>query len=146
MKFKKLERTFKLVGMKHKGEFKNYGNEVPMNAQKFMSRVDEISTHTGTEIALFEPKKGDAHLEGEYYVGIIVPDSITETPSEMEYIEVKDEFVVTRGSIMEVGKLHSKLGEWAKEQGYHNKQDSYIIETYHPVENGEEVEIYLPIR
>ncbi|MBD1222066.1 hypothetical protein GLV94_12390 [Virgibacillus halodenitrificans] len=86
-----------------------------------MSRLNEISNHTGTEICLFEPKKDDKHLEGDYYVGIIVPDSLTELPSGMEYIEVKDEFVVTRGSIMEIGELHSKLGEWAKEQGYYTK-------------------------
>ncbi|WP_166000649.1 GyrI-like domain-containing protein [Bacillus sp. Cs-700] len=144
MEFKKLERTFKVVGMKHIGEFQNYGNEVPVNAQKFMSRVGEISNHA-TEIALYEPKKSEDQLEGEYYVGIIVHDSIMEVPSEMEYLEVKSEFVATRGKISDVGKLHSKLGEWAKEQGYHMKQDAYMIETYHSVENGEEVEIYLPI-
>lgn len=145
MEFKKLERTFKVVGIKHKGEFQNYGNEVPMNAQKFMSRVGEISNHA-TEIALYEPKKSEDQLEGEYYVGIIVHDSTMEVPSEMEYFEVKSEFVTTRGNISDVSELHSKLGELAKKQGYYMKQNSYIIETYHPVENGEEVEIYLPIR
>ncbi|MCJ0930574.1 hypothetical protein MST22_05355 [Virgibacillus halodenitrificans] len=86
-----------------------------------MSRLNKISNHTGTEICLFEPNKDDKHLEGDYYVGIIVPDSLTELPSGMEYIEVKDEFVVTGGSIMEIGELHFKLGEWAKEQGYYTK-------------------------
>jgi hypothetical protein len=36
---------------------------------------------------------------------------------------------------------------WAEEQGYQRDLDSYIIETYHPMEEGgEEVQIYLPIQ
>ncbi len=115
-----------------------------MNAQIFKSRVGEISNHA-TEIALYEPKKSENQLEGEYYVGIIVYDSTMELRSEIEYLEVKSEFVATRAKISDVGKVHSKLGEWAKEQGYHLKQDAYMIEAGHAVENGEEVEIYLPI-
>lgn len=141
----KLEKTFKVVGIKHKGQFDNFGSEVPMNAQKFMHRVGEISQHTGEEIALFEPKSAEEHLEGKYYVGVTVLESLTSLPVGMDYIEVKGQFASIRGNINEVAELHAKLGKWINEKGYRRKADSFIIETYHAVENGEEVEIYIAI-
>jgi len=39
------------------------------------------------------------------------------------------------------------LLKWAESQGYQRNLDSYIVETYHPIENGEEeIEIFLPIK
>jgi uncharacterized protein YdiU (UPF0061 family) len=65
----------------------------------------------------------------------------------MDYIETVKSYVTTRGNISNLGVLHFNLLNWAEEQGYQRDLDSYIIETYHPmVEGEEEVQIYLPIQ
>lgn len=146
MEFEKVNKTFKVVGMKNSGAFNNFGNEVPAFAQKLLNRSDEIQHHTGTEIALFEPKSDMNHLEGHYFVGLIVQDSIAEVPSGMEYIETTKDYVATRGKVTRVDELHQHLLQWAGEQGYKRDLESYIVETYHPIEGeDEEVMIYLPI-
>jgi hypothetical protein len=42
---RRINKVFQVVGMKNKGLFSNYGSEVPMNAQRFMSRIVEIKNH-----------------------------------------------------------------------------------------------------
>jgi predicted transcriptional regulator YdeE len=142
---RRIKKVFKLVGMKNKGAYSNYESEVPMNAQRFMSRINEIKNHLGIEVSIFEPKKSGNHKEGHYYVGVLVEDKIEKVPSGMEYLEITGEFVSTRGSMNFVADLHASLLKWSKEQGFHPTQESYFIETYHPCEEGEEVEIYIPI-
>lgn len=143
---KRVKKDFKVVGMKNTGAFANYGSEVPKFAQQFMNKVSEIQNHSNTEIALYEPKRDEHHLEGYYYVGMIVPDALNEVPSGMEYIEISQEYVTIRGRITDVGDLHLQLIKWSDEHGYQKNFGSYIIETYHPIENNiEEVEIYIPI-
>ena len=146
MEFKKVNKTFKVVGVKNSGAFNNFGSEVPAFAQQLLSRSSEIQKHTGTEIALFEPKRDVNHLEGSYFVGLIVNDSLPEVPSGMKYIETTHDYVTTRGKVTRVGELHQHLLQWAGEQGYKRDLESYIVETYHPKEGeDEEVMIYLPI-
>ncbi|MCM3690876.1 GyrI-like domain-containing protein [Neobacillus niacini] len=146
MSYMMVKKEFKLVGLKGKGEFVNFGYVVPMLAKQLLSREKEIVNSTETEIALFEPKKDEEHLIGHFYVGLIVNDKINKVPSGMEYIEANKSYVTTRGHLSKVGELHLNLLNWAKEQGYQRDHDSYIIETYHPIGNGiEEVQIYLPI-
>ncbi|MFJ8064039.1 hypothetical protein ACIQYS_05370 [Psychrobacillus sp. NPDC096426] len=56
------------------------------------------------------------------------------------------DYINVRGKITNVEDLHSKLSKWGELQGYKRNLESYILETYHPIENREaEVEIYLPI-
>ncbi|WP_096273246.1 AraC family transcriptional regulator [Paucisalibacillus globulus] len=146
MKFNKVIKDFKAVGMKGYGAFSNFANDVPSLAQQVMLRSNEIQSQTGVEVAFFEPKKDENHLEGQYYVGLIVPNPVKEVPVAMDYIETEQHYVTTRGKITRIGELHSSLLGWANEQGYKRDLDSYIVETYHPIEGGEEeVEIYLPI-
>ncbi|WP_226537473.1 GyrI-like domain-containing protein [Fictibacillus halophilus] len=142
---KRINKVFQVVGMKNKGLYSNFGSEVPKNAQRFMSRIDEIKNPLGIEVSLFEPKKGEDHKEGQYYVGVLVKDKIDEVPSGMEYIKISGEFVSTKGSMTVVSDLYTSLQKWSKEHGYHPTQESYFIEMYLPVEEGEEVEIYIPI-
>ncbi|MFE1243450.1 GyrI-like domain-containing protein [Fictibacillus sp. NPDC058756] len=142
---RRINKVFQVVGMKNKGLYSNFGSEVPINAQRFMSRIDEIKNHLGVEVSLFEPKKGDDHKEGHYFVGVLVKDKIDEVPAGMEYIEISGEYVSTRGSMTDVSDLYTSLQKWSNEQGYYPTQKSYFIEMYHQVEEGEEVEIYLPI-
>jgi predicted transcriptional regulator YdeE len=146
MSYTKVKREFKLVGIKGSGEFANFGSEVPLQAKEVLKRADEIQNRTNIEIALFEPKRNRDHLVGNYFVGLIVSSKVNEVPSGMEYIETEKEYATTRGTISNVESLHSSLVKWIEEKGYVRDLDSFIIETYHPVENGEEeIQIYLPI-
>lgn len=146
MQCKKVNEIFKVVGVKGKGFYANFENEVPKLAQQLQSRIDEVENYTGTEIALFEPKRGEDHLEGHYFVGALVEEAPTAIPVGMDYVETVQTYVMTRGKIHQIGQLHHHLLQWADEQGYIRDLDSHIVETYHPLGNGEEdVEIYLPI-
>jgi predicted transcriptional regulator YdeE len=146
MRFEKVKKDFKVVGMKGSGDFSNFGKDVPALAQEVLLRSNEIQSKTNTEVAFYEPKKDENHLEGHYYVGLIVTNTVNEIPAGMDYVETVGDYVTTRGNITRIGDLHTSLLEWANEQGYKRKLDSYIVETYHPMENGEEeVEIYLPV-
>jgi predicted transcriptional regulator YdeE len=143
---KKITKQFSFVGIKSNGAFAAFGTEVPKAARQFMARADEIAQHAGTEIAIFEPKKDELHLDGSYYVGLIVNEVPTDLPSGMDFIELSQEYVTVRGDINQIGSLHSGLMKWAGEQGYRRNPDAYIVETYHPLGNGlEEVEVYLPV-
>jgi predicted transcriptional regulator YdeE len=147
MSFIKVKKEFKIVGLRGSGEFVNFGVEVPLLAKQFLSRSNEISFPTETEIAVFEPKKDDDHRIGHYYVGFTVSEKLKEVPSGMDFFETNNSYASTRGSISNLGELHSNLLKWAEQQGYERDLDAYIIETYHPMEEGEEeVQIYLPIQ
>ncbi|MEH7246166.1 effector binding domain-containing protein [Neobacillus niacini] len=147
MPFMMVKKEFKLVGLKGSGEFVNYGHEVPLLAKNLLSRSNEILDPTETEIALFEPKKDEEHRIGHYYVGLIVSEKLNEVPTGMEYIETNKSYITTSGNISKLEELHSNLLDWAEEQGYQRDLDSYIIETYHPMGEGdEEVQIYIPIQ
>jgi predicted transcriptional regulator YdeE len=147
MSFRLVKKDFKMVGLKGSGEFVHFGNEVPLLARELLNRSNEIPNPTETEIALFEPKKNDDHTVGHYYVGLIVNEKINEVPVGMDYIETNKSYITAKGNISNVSELHLNLLNWGEEQGYQRDLDSYIIETYHPLGDGEEeVEIYLPIR
>jgi predicted transcriptional regulator YdeE len=146
MSYTKVVREFKVVGIKGSGEFANFGSDVPLQAKEILKRANEIQNRTDIEIALYEPKRNIEHIVGNYYVGLIVTDKVSKAPSGMEYIETHKAYATTRGTISNVENLHSSLLKWIEEKGYERDLDSFIIETYHPVENREEeVQIYLPI-
>lgn len=146
MTFKMVKKEFKMIGLKGGGEYANFGREVPLLAKQLLSRLEEIDSSTESEIALFEPKKDFDHTTGCFYVGLIVPEKINNIPTGMEYIETSNNYITTRGNIADLEELHKNLLSWGTEQGYERDLDSYIIETYHPVSEGEEVEICLPIK
>ncbi|WP_245680499.1 GyrI-like domain-containing protein [Bacillus marinisedimentorum] len=123
-----------------------FGTEVPVLAQQLLLRSNEIHNHSETEIAFFQPKKDLNHLEGHYYAGLIVNDPLNDVPPGMSFIETAQSYVTTRGKVSNIGNLHAQLLKWAKKQGYQRDLESYIVETYHQMEKGEEVEIYLPVR
>lgn len=146
MEFKRVRKEFKVVGIKGKGAYENFSTEVPKLAKELLGRSDEIQNHSGSEIALFEPKRDSNHLEGEYYVGLIVNDTLKEVPSGMDFIETAHLYVSTTGKVSNIGNLHLQLLKWADEQGDTRNLENYIVETYHPMEKEEEVvQIYLPI-
>lgn len=146
MDCKKVYQIFRIVGVKGGGAFVNFGTEVPKLAKQFLTRLDEVENHSGIEVALFEPKMDANHLEGHYYVGVIVNETLKEVPVGMDYIEIAQSYVTTRGKTTNIDNVHKKLLKWADDQGYKMDLESHIVETYHPIENSEEdVEIYLPI-
>ena len=143
---RKVNKLFRVVGLKGSGAYASFGTEVPKLAQYFLTRLDEVENHSGTEIALFEPKRDTTQQEGDYYVGIIVHEALKEVPAGMHYFETDQAYVTTRGKMINLVNLHTHLLKWAADQGYKRDLATYIVETYHPMENGEEeVEIYLPI-
>lgn len=146
MECKRVSKIFKIVGIEGRGAFTSFNTEIPLAAQQFLVRRDEIDNGTGTEIALFEPKKDTNHLEGHYYVGMTVNEKQKELPAGMSFIELNQDFVMTRGNMNDIGELHNHLLNWSEANGFKRNLDMYIVETYHPMENGEEeVEVFLPI-
>lgn len=146
MECKKVSKSFRVAGIKGSGAFVDFGTEVPKLAQQFLNRLDEVEMNSVTEIALFEPKKDVNHLEGNYLVGVVLEEPLTIVPIGMDYIETDQDYVTTRGSIKNIGTLHKHLLNWTEEQGVKRNLESYIVETYHTMDHGEEeVEIYLPI-
>lgn len=144
--YRKVQRTFKVLCMKGRGSFDDFGIDVPNLAQQFLTRLGEIDSRFGNEIALFEPKRDENHLEGSYYVGVLVFGTPLAVPDGMEYIELSQTYVSTRGDMNNISNLHTCLLKWLNEQGFKRDLGSLIAEIYHPLENGEEhVEIYLPI-
>lgn len=142
----KVSQGFKIVGVKGSGAYANFNTQIPKAAQQILKRASEIENSSGTEIAIFEPKKDENHLEGSYYVGMIVNQAPTELPMGMDYIELDYDYVTTKGNINDIGNLHNKLLKWAHDKGYKRNLEQYNVETYHPLENGEEeVGIYLPV-
>jgi len=111
---KQVKKIFRVVGIKGGGAFANLDTEVPKLAQQFLTRLDEVENHSGTEIALFEPKRDANHLEGHYFVGIIVNESLKEVPDGMDYIESAQAYVTTRGKIHKIDKLHNQLLKWGR--------------------------------
>jgi predicted transcriptional regulator YdeE len=147
LSFMMVNKEFKFVGLKGTGEFVNFGKDVPLLAKQLLSRSNEIPIPTETEIALFEPKKDEKHMVGQYYVGLVVTEKLNEVPTGMDYIETNECYITARGKISNLADLHLNLLNWGEEHGYQRDLDSFIIETYHPFGEGEEeVQIYLPIK
>ncbi|KGR76229.1 hypothetical protein CD33_06680 [Ureibacillus sinduriensis BLB-1 = JCM 15800] len=146
MDFQIGRKKFKVVGLKGRGYFENHGVEVPALAQQLLSRTHEIGNHLGIEIALYEPKRDVGHRQGHYIVGLIVRDFLKTVPAGMEFIDIDQQYATARGKISTIGSIHTNLINWANVQGYTRNLESYIVETYHPMDDGEEeVQIYLPV-
>jgi predicted transcriptional regulator YdeE len=83
-------------------------------------------------------------VNGIYYVGVQVDESLTNVPDGMTYLELDEDYATTKGT--DIGNLHKDLYKWIKEQGHQRKTEAFIVETYHPIKDGgEEVAVYLPI-
>ena len=142
---KVVSRDFKVIAMKHQGRFEDYAELVPQAAQQFLKRMPDFS---GTEVTVYEPKSSKSHTEGTFYVGILVDEKPVSMPEEMEFLEIRHSYGMIRGDGKEMGSLYSSLDQWIEKKGYiRDTLKNFIIETYHPLENGaEEVEIYIPIK
>lgn len=138
-------REFKVIAEKHTGLYKDYPELVPKAAHQFLQRASNL---TGTEVTVYEPKASESHTEGTFYVGVLVNDELDTLPEGAEFLKIKHTYGMIRGNGTEMGNLNSTLDQWIDEQDYtRDTFKDFILETYHPVENGvEEVEIYIPIK
>ncbi|MBT2691195.1 GyrI-like domain-containing protein [Bacillus sp. ISL-47] len=145
---KVVSKEFEAAVMRNRGLFKDYAELVPKAAQHFLRKVHDIPNSTGVEVSIFEPKKVESHLEGTFFVGVIVNGKAESLPEGMEYIRAKNSYAMVRGRLTEIEQLYTKLDKWIGEQDdQYRLPEAYIIEVYYPVENNEEdVEVYIPIK
>lgn len=145
MKGRMVKRTFRLVGIKGKGAFEEFGAIVPGVAREVMSRSGEIGPAAVTEIAIFEPKKSVDQPEGEFCVGLMVEGPARNVPLGMSYCEIEGDYATARGKMEGLNQLHTDLLSWAACNGHQMDTEKRIIEVYCPADSGEEVEIFLPM-
>jgi len=140
-------KEFKIVGQKNKGLFVDYGKLVPQAAQRFLQQANNISNSTGYEVTVYEPRKDDTHLEGIFYVGIIVEEQPDSLLDGLEFLEIQHTYAVIKGKVTEIASLYSRIDRWITDQSFRRETpEQYILEIYYAVLNGvEEVEIYIPV-
>lgn len=144
MEARAISRTFNVVGIRHQGSFSDYGSIVPAAAQQFLARAEQVTTGTGIEVSLYEPKRGADHREGFFYTGILVSAKPAELPDGMEYIELTSTYATVRGEEREMGDLYSFLERWIQEQGLvKDWPDALLVELF---DGTGQVEIYLPLK
>ncbi|MEK3853779.1 GyrI-like domain-containing protein [Cytobacillus sp. FSL H8-0458] len=140
-------KEFKAAVIRNKGLFKDYARLVPETAQAFLKQSHLVQNSSGLEVAFFEPKRGEDHLEGTFFTGFLVHEKAETLPYGMEYIEAEHTYASIRGKTAEMGDLHSRLNSWLSENNRQQSIDDYIIEVYYPAANEEEeVEVFIPIK
>jgi predicted transcriptional regulator YdeE len=140
-----VKKEFKIIAKKHTGLYKDYAELVPKAAQQFSQEVPNLAR---TEVTVYEPKASESHIEGTFFVGVLVNDEVDPLPEGAKFLDIQHSYGMIRGKESEMGSLYSLLGQWIDEEGYERDTfKEFIIETYHPVENDvEEVEIYIPVK
>ncbi|KZE40287.1 hypothetical protein AV656_03220 [Bhargavaea cecembensis] len=140
-----VNRQFRFVGLKGKGAFAEFGTIVPDVAREVLVRSAELGSSTGHEIAVFQPKLSDDHIQGEFIAGLMVDKPVHNVPAGMVYMEIEGEFATASGNIEDLNNLHADLFDWTAGNGYQIDRNELIIEVYIPKDFGEDVEIYLPL-
>ncbi|MGV2941333.1 GyrI-like domain-containing protein [Mesobacillus sp. LC4] len=140
-----VKKEFKIIAEKHTGLYKDYAELVPKAAQQFLRRATNLA---GTEVTVYEPKASESHIEGAFYVGVLVNKEMDILPEGAVFLDIQHSYGMIRGKGTEMGRLYSALDQWIDEEGYkRDTLENFILETYHSVENdGEEVEIYIPVK
>ncbi|MGM0885279.1 MAG: LamG-like jellyroll fold domain-containing protein [Bacillota bacterium] len=134
-------REYKIVGMKHSGLFSEYGKIIPQAVQSLQSRVTEIPDQTDTVVILYEPKRGDDHVEGNFFTGYLVKQSVTDIPKGMEYFHLSGQYASVSGHESRMGELYGFLDGWIRKNQYQKDwPNALIIEVYDDV-NPSNVEI-----
>ncbi|WP_342527062.1 GyrI-like domain-containing protein [Chryseomicrobium sp. FSL W7-1435] len=138
--------TLRALVSRHTGTFQEYSTIVPEKARVFLENLQNTDYQAHVEVALFEPQSHVDHLEGVFYVGVLVSKQPSHPPAGMEYIEIERDYAFARGTTEEIGELHQTLTNWMLENKLQFDFSGYVVEMYFPTEHGEEVEIYLPIK
>lgn len=152
MEAKKTNCRFHVVGYKYTGRFDQYEKLVGQAFQELKSKLDKIPSRTDTTVALYEPKRGSEHIEGYFYVGVVVDEKPEKLPDGSEHIYVEGTYAGAIGQIKNMGKIYDFVGRWIRDNGY--KQiwpDTLFVERYEfPIPRDqltleEKVEVLLPI-
>ncbi|MCM3707264.1 MULTISPECIES: GyrI-like domain-containing protein [Cytobacillus] len=142
-----VSKGFKAVVIRNSGLFEEYAHLVPEAAQSFLRQGHLVQNSSSLEVAFYEPKRGEDHLEGTFFTGNLVYEKAQTLPNGMEYIEAEHTYASIRGKTAEVGDLHKRLNSWLSENDRQQSIDDYIIEVYYPGENKEEeAEVFIPIK
>jgi predicted transcriptional regulator YdeE len=140
-------KEFKAVVIRNRGLFKDYAHLVPEAAQAFLKQGHLVQNSSGLEVAFYEPKRGEDHLEGTFFTGYLVHEKAETLPNGMEYIDAVHTYASIRGKTSEMGDLHSRLTRWLNENNRQQSIDHYIIEVFYPAPyEEEEVEVFIPIK
>ncbi|KAF0819951.1 MULTISPECIES: GyrI-like domain-containing protein [unclassified Cytobacillus] len=144
---KLVSKEFKAIVIRSNGLFKDYARLVPEAAQDFLKRGHLVQNSSGLEVAFFEPKRGEDHLEGTFFTGFLVHEKAEILPDGMEYLEAGQTYASIRGKTAEMGDLHMRLNSWLRKNNHQQFIDHYIIEVYYPAANEEEeAEVFIPIK
>jgi len=138
-------REYKVIGIRHCGLFSEYGKIIPQAIHSLQARKDEVPGETGTEVILYEPKRGDDHIEGYFYIGYLVTESAANIPEGMEYFHLSGQYAFVTGDESRMGELYGFLDEWIRNK--HLQKDwpkAFIIEVYDK-DRPSEVEICMKI-
>ncbi|OMF54885.1 AraC family transcriptional regulator [Paenibacillus sp. FSL R5-0490] len=139
-------KEFKAVVIRNNGLFKDYARLVPEAAQAFLMQGHLVQNSSGLEVAFYEPKRGEDHLEGTFFTGYLVHEQAETLPDGMEYIEAAHTYASIRGKTGEMGDLYTRLNHWLSENDRQQSINQYIIEVYYPAANEEEeAEVFIPI-
>lgn len=141
-----VSRDFKVVGMKHTGRFTEYGALVPKASQQFLARAGEIPHKTDVEVVLYEPKRGDDHVEGFFYTCIMVDGDVRQVPPGMELIRLSGRYAVLHGDERQMGELYGFLDRWIREQGHQKEWPNGLIVEVYGKPGTYEVEVCLPLK
>ncbi|PYI56922.1 LamG-like jellyroll fold domain-containing protein [Paenibacillus flagellatus] len=139
-------REFTAIGIRHGGLFSEYGKIIPQAMQSLQARKDEISGRTGTKVILYEPKRGDDHIEGDFYTGYLVADSVAAIPEGMEYFHLSGRYASVAGDESRMGELYGFLDGWIRDNKLQKDwPEALIVEVYNQ-DHPSEVEICMKIR
>lgn len=140
-----------VIGYKHTGRFDQYHILVAKAFQDLKSKLSQIPSRTDTTVALYEPQRGSEHVEGFFYVGVIVSEKPEVTPVGSEYLLIDGLYASATGQIKNMGSIYDYVGSWIQQNGYKPIwPNTLFIERYKlPIPDEltleEEVEVLLPI-
>ncbi len=124
-------REYKVIGIRNCELFSEYGKLIPQAMQSHRDRENEISGRTDIEVILYEPKRGDDHIEGYFYTGYIVTESAADIPEGMEYFHLTGHYASVTGDESLMGELYGFLDGWIRNnQLQKDWPKAFIIEVY----------------
>ncbi|MFC5406448.1 GyrI-like domain-containing protein [Cohnella soli] len=143
--------SFYAIGYKHSGRFDQYHVLVANAFQDLKTKMNQIPSRTDTTVALYEPQRGPEHVEGFFYVGVIVNEMPEDLPEGSELLSIEGRYASAFGQIKNMASIYDFLGSWIEENGH--KQvwpDTLFVERYEfPIPEKltleEEVEVLLPV-
>ncbi|MBB4824653.1 putative transcriptional regulator YdeE [Sporosarcina luteola] len=126
------ELKLDMVGTKYVAPFSEYAAIIPDKVEAFGRRKDEIPNVTNDSIIVYEPKAGDDHEIGYFYLGFITEGPVEQIPAGMEHVHVAGAFAVldTDFDVTRMGEYYNRLVKWLYAEGYQEHPTARIVEIY----------------